>query len=51
MLYIHRSTFSVRIKRIEILCGIDLEEESVRLHILISFYLMEAKGLLPFTVG
>lgn len=50
MLYIHRSTFSVRIKRIEILCGIDLEEESVRLHILISFYLMEAKGLLPFSV-
>ena len=48
LLYVHRSTFSVRIKRIESLCGIDLEDERTRLHILISFYIMEAAGKQPY---
>ena len=45
MLYVHRSTFSVRLKRIESLCGIDLEDERTRLHILLSFYIMDANGI------
>ena len=45
LLYVHRSTFSVRLKRIESLCGIDLEDERTRLHILMSFYIMDANGI------
>ena len=45
LLYVHRSTFSVRLKRIETLCGIDLEDERTRLHILMSFYIMDANGI------
>lgn len=44
-LYVHRSTFSVRLKRIEALCGINLEDERTRLHILLSFYIMDANGI------
>ncbi len=48
-LYIHRSTFAARIKRIEEICGIDLGDERTRLHILMSFYLLENEGTLaPF---
>ena len=43
-LFIHRSTFSVRIKRIESLCNIDLDDERTRLHILVSFYILEKLG-------
>jgi len=43
-LFIHRSTFSVRIKRIEALCQIDLDDERTRLHIFISFYIQEKLG-------
>lgn len=43
-LFIHRSTFSVRIKRIESLCQIDLDDEQTRLHILMSFYIWEKLG-------
>ena len=45
LLYVHRSTFSVRLKRIEALCGINLEDERTRLHILMSFYIMDANGI------
>lgn len=45
LLYVHRSTFSVRLKRIETLCGINLEDERTRLHILLSFYIMDANGM------
>ena len=45
-LYIHRSTFAARIKRIEEICNIDLDDENTRLHILLSFYLLEKEGLL-----
>ncbi len=45
-LYIHRSTFAARIKRIEEICNIDLGDERTRLHILLSFYLLEKDGLL-----
>ncbi len=45
LLYVHRSTFSVRLKRIESLCGIDLEDERTRLHILLSFYIMDANNI------
>ena len=44
-LYIHRSTFTVRIKRIEELADIDLEDERTRLHILLSYYIMESSGM------
>lgn len=40
-LFIHRSTFSARIKRIEEICGFDLEDERTRLNVLLSFYLLE----------
>lgn len=40
-LFIHRSTFAVRIKRIETRCNIDLDDEHTRLHILMSFYIKE----------
>ena len=43
-LYIHRSTFTVRIKRIEELSDIDLEDERTRLHILFSYYILESVG-------
>ncbi|GEM_PF-2078230 len=45
ILYIHRSTFSVRIKRIENMCRISLEDERTRLHLLMSFYILEANGI------
>ncbi len=45
-LYIHRSTFAARIKRIEEICNIDLGDEETRLHILLSFYLLEKNGIL-----
>ncbi|MBR6801065.1 MAG: helix-turn-helix domain-containing protein [Eubacteriaceae bacterium] len=45
-LYIHRSTFAARIKRIEEICKIDLDDENTRLHILLSFYLLEKDGTL-----
>ena len=40
-LFIHRSTFAARIKRIEEICNIDLDDERTRLHIMLSFYLIE----------
>jgi len=40
-LFIHRSTFAARIKRIEEICNIDLDDERTRLHIMLSFYLLE----------
>lgn len=46
MLYIHRSTFAARIKRIEEICEIDLSDERTRLHILLSFFLLEKNGIL-----
>ena len=45
LLFIHRSTFSVRIKRIETLCKINLEDERTRLHILLSFYILDTNGI------
>ena len=45
ILFIHRSTFSVRIKRIETMCNISLEDERTRLHILMSFYILDANGI------
>ncbi|KPU43629.1 carbohydrate diacid regulator [Oxobacter pfennigii] len=50
-LFIHRSTFSVRIKRIESLCRIDLDDERTRLHILLSFYIQEKLGCIRQQCG
>ncbi len=41
-LYIHRSTFSFRLERIESLCGLDLNDERCRLHLLLSFHILES---------
>lgn len=42
-LFIHRSTFSVRLKRIEAISGIDLNDERCRLHLLLSFHVLDSQ--------
>lgn len=39
-LFIHRTTFFSRLRRIEEITGIDLEDMDTRLHLMLSFKLM-----------
>ena len=44
-LFIHRSTLSYRLKRIQKITGVDLDNPSERLRLLISFYMLEGSSL------
>ncbi|WP_456298190.1 helix-turn-helix domain-containing protein [Blautia producta] len=40
-MYIHRNSLLYRLKRIEELTGIDLDNEEIRLHLMLSYLLEE----------
>lgn len=42
--FIHRNTFTYRMKRVREICGIDLDDEDMRLRLLVAFRLMELDG-------
>lgn len=42
--YIHRNTFNYRLRRIEEISGIDLDDEDMRLRLLVAFRLLEREG-------